>query len=501
MTGDGHGVLDRTDWRMLVAGEWVGSQAGTTFDSLNPATGEKWTVVPDGDEADVDRAVRSAQMAFETSDWRHMTATARGDIVRRIAETVADHADELAQLETRESGKLLRETRALLAYVPRFYEYYAGLADKIEGKTFPLDKPDMLAYSTREPLGVVAMILPWNSPNYLTAMKLAPALVTGNTVVIKPSEHAATPLLRLAELCHEVGLPPGVLNVVTGSGAATGSALASHRLVRRIAFTGGTETGRQIVARSTENLARLSLELGGKSANIIFADADLDNAITGIIAGIFAASGQSCVAGSRILVHESIAQEVTARLIERARSLRMGPPDDESTEMGPLALHAQIRRVSSILDSARSDGATVVSGGTWVDGIVQPGWYLPPTVVTNPGRSDVITQELFAPVASILTFGTEAEAVGLANSTEFGLAAGVWTSDIGRAHRVAASLSCGMVWVNTYRVASPMVPVGGRGNSGYGMEAGIEGIESYLATKSIWVNLSEGSMPDPFVMR
>jgi acyl-CoA reductase-like NAD-dependent aldehyde dehydrogenase len=484
---------------MLIGGRWVAGGSGRWFDSADPSTGEPWCRIAGADESDVDEAVRTADAVFRSGVWSGLPATERGIRVGRLARLVEDHAEELAGLETRDTGKLLRETRALLAYVPRYYDYYAGLADKLEGATFPVDKPDMLVYSRREPLGVVAIVVPWNSPNYLTSVKLAPALITGNTVVIKPSEHASVPILRLAALCAEAGIPDGVVNVVTGGGEI-GAALCAHPLVRRIAFTGGPETARKVVAGSAANFARLSLELGGKSPNIVFADADLDDAVTGIVAGSFAASGQSCVAGTRVLLHHDVAGEVVERLVARAADIRIGDPAHAGTEMGPIALRSQLAHIESAVAAARADGATVVSGGRRVEAAAG-GWYFPPTVVTGGEETRLSREELFGPVISVFRFRDEAEAVRLANDTTFGLAAGIWTRDLGRAHRVARDVRSGIVWVNTYRASSPMVPFGGRGDSGYGSEAGLEGVESYLTSKAVWVNLATTPMPDPFVMR
>lgn len=486
--------------RMLIGGDWCVGAGGDWFDSYDPSSGRPWCRVAEADVSDVDRAVRIADDVFRSGTWSGLSATERGVLVARLAQLVREHAEELAHLETRETGKLLRETRALLTYVPSYYEYYAGLADKLEGATFPVDKPDMLVYSRREPLGVVAAIIPWNSPNYLTSVKLAPALITGNTVVIKPSEHASVPILRLAELCAEAGIPDGVVNVVTGH-AKVGEALCSHPLVRRIAFTGGVDTARKVVSSSAANFARLSLELGGKSPNIVFADADLDDAVMGIIAGSFAASGQSCVAGTRVLLQDIIADEVIERIVARMREIRLGDPFAELTEMGPIAVRAQLARIEGAVAAARADGAVVISGGQRDEVASGEGWFFSPTVVIGREQTVVAREELFGPVISIFRFRDEAEAVRLANDTRYGLGAGIWTKDLGRAHRVARDVRSGIVWVNTYRVSSPIVPFGGRGDSGYGSEAGLEGVESYLAPKAVWVNLSSTGMPDPFVMR
>jgi acyl-CoA reductase-like NAD-dependent aldehyde dehydrogenase len=485
--------------RMLIGGRWVPGGAGGWFESFDPATGEPWCRVAEATPSDVDTAVRTADEVFRSGAWSGLSATERGARVTRLARLVETHAEELAALETRETGKLLRETRALLAYVPRYYDYYAGLADKLEGATFPVDKPEMFVYSRREPLGVVAIVVPWNSPNYLTSVKLAPALIAGNTVVIKPSEHASLPILRLAALCAEAGIPDGVVNVVTGRGEA-GAALCGHPLVRRIAFTGGPETARKVVESSAANFARLSLELGGKSPNLVFADADLDDAVTGIVAGSFAASGQSCVAGTRVLLQEGIADEVVERIVARMDGIRIGPPAEAGTEMGPIALRSQLDHISAAVDAARADGARVITGGQRAE-VAPGGWFFPPTVVTGGEHTRLSREELFGPVISVFRFRDEAEAVRLANDTTYGLAAGIWTKDLGRAHRIARDVRAGIVWVNTYRASSPMVPFGGRGDSGYGSEAGLEGVDSYLQPKVVWVNLATTPMPDPFVMR
>jgi acyl-CoA reductase-like NAD-dependent aldehyde dehydrogenase len=485
---------------MFVDGEWVESSTGATVASYNPSTGKPWTVIPDASDDDVDRAVRAAAAAMEAPDWQRLTATERGRMVAELGRRLGEHAEDIAELETRENGKLLHENRALLGYVPQYYAYYAGLADKVEGATYAVDKPDMFAYSRREPVGVVAAIVPWNSPSYLTSVKLAPALVCGNAVVIKPSEHASTPLLKLAEIAESVGFPRGIINVVTGRGTGAGASLCAHPGVSRIAFTGGTATARHVVAASAANFARLSLELGGKSPNIVFADADLDNAVSGIIAGTFAANGQSCVAGSRVLVQAAAYDAVAQKLKSRAAELNVGDPTDDATHIGPLALRGQLDGVTERVDGARSSGADVFTGGQSI-GELGDGWYFRPTIVEGPSTLDVSRDELFAPVLSLLRFETEDEAIALANGTPYGLAAGIWTQNLARAHRVVARVHCGIAWVNTYRSASPIVPVGGRGQSGYGLEGGREGLESYLADKAVWVNLSEDQMPDPFVMR
>jgi acyl-CoA reductase-like NAD-dependent aldehyde dehydrogenase len=449
--------------------------------------------------ADTDRAVRAASAAFNTGPWPAMTATARGKLLYKLAELVARDASIIAELETRDTGKVIRETKAVTGYVAEYYRYFAGLADKIEGATLPIDKPDMEVSTRREPLGVVAAIVPWNSQMFLTATKLGPALAAGNTVVIKASEDGPAPLLHFAKLVLEAGFPAGVVNIITGFGADCGQVLTSHPLVARVAFTGGVETARHVVRNTAENFAVTSLELGGKSPVVVFDDANLGSALNGVIAGIWGATGQSCVAGSRLLVHESIHDEFVARLAKRAGGIKIGSPLDMATEMGPLATLKQVQRAEKLIEASVAAGAVLVTGGKAKKGA---GYYFEPTILlASSAELPCVREEFFGPVLSVLKFKTEAEAVALANGTAYAFAAGIFTQNLGRAHRLTKNIRAGVVWVNTYRAVSPIVPFGGNGYTGHGRESGWDAIRDYTRTKSIWINTSDVPMADPFVMR
>ncbi|MGF6919553.1 aldehyde dehydrogenase [Paraburkholderia sp. 40] len=477
------------------------SDAAATFDSVNPATGAAWATMPAASVADVDRAVQAADRALFAPEWAGLTASQRGKLLYRLADLVAANALELAQLETADTGKIIRETRSQIGYVAEYYRYYAGVADKIQGACLSVDKPDMDVFLRREPVGVVAGIVPWNSQLFLSAVKIGPALAAGCTIVLKASEEGPAPLLAFARLVHEAGFPAGVVNILTGFGADCGRALTSHPLVSKIAFTGGPDTARQIVRNSAENLAATSLELGGKSPVLVFDDADLDSVSHAVIAGIFAATGQSCVAGSRLLVQRGIRDRLLARLVEKARAIRIGDPQDVDTEMGPLATRRQRDHIEAVLGASLKAGAMLLTGGGRPAGHGD-GFFFEPTIVDCPSSTvPSVAQELFGPVLSVMSFDTEAEALALANDTKYGLASGVFTRDLTRAHRLTRQLRAGIVWVNTYRAVSPIVPFGGYGLSGLGREGGLDAVLDYTRTKSVWIRTSDDPITDPFVMR
>lgn len=487
------------NYQMYIDGRWENAVAGEVFESIDPYTAEPWCTVPRGREADVDRAVQAAYRALTKGPWSTMFATARGACLRRFGDLIASKGHSIAETEVRDNGKLIQEMGGQIAALPQWYYYFGGLADKIEGRVLPSDRPEILNYTRHEPCGVVAAITPWNSPLMLLAFKAAPALAAGCTLVIKPSEYASASTLELMNLAEEAGFPPGVINVVTGFGAEVGQALVDHELVSKVSFTGSDVTGRRIYqAATSDRFKRVTLELGGKSPQLIFSDCRIDNAVSGVVAGVFAAAGQSCIAGSRVFVEQNIYDEFTEKLCQAAQSIRIGNPMDQRTQLGPIATRPQFEKVLGYLELAKQEGKVAFGGGRPTNPECGNGWFVEPTVVRDASNTmRHVREEIFGPVVSLIPFTDEDEAIHMGNDTQYGLAAGLWTSDFGRMQRVTARIQAGTVWVNTYRQVSYMTPLGGYKNSGIGIENGQQAIYEYLKTKSIWINSAE-KVSNPF---
>jgi acyl-CoA reductase-like NAD-dependent aldehyde dehydrogenase len=486
----------------FIAGRDAPPGGGQWLDTENPFTGRPWARVARGNADDVQDAVHSAHEALTAGRWPDLTATERSQLLHRVADIIARDAQRLAALEVRDNGKLSAEMLGQLNYIPQFFRYFGGLADKIEGTVPPLDKKGYFLFTRREPVGVVVAITPWNSPLLLATWKIAPALAAGCTVVIKPSEFTSVSTVEFAKLFIEAGFPPGVVNVVTGLGQEVGAALVEHPLVRKITFTGSDTTGRVIAAQAARHLKHVSLELGGKSPNIVFADANLDDAVNGAVSGIFAASGQTCIAGSRLLLQDTIHDEFLERLLALARTARMGDPSDAATQVGPITTRPQYRKVLEYVEIAKAEGARLLLGGVPATRAeCGDGWFVEPTVFGDvvPGMR-IAQEEVFGPVLAVMRFRDEADALRMANHSRFGLGAGVWTSDMGRAFRMSQSLEAGTIWINSYRAVSFMAPFGGFKDSGLGRENGLHAIDEYLQTKSIWINIGAATA-NPFVMR
>jgi acyl-CoA reductase-like NAD-dependent aldehyde dehydrogenase len=479
-------------YKLFIDGQWVDAESGKTFKTPNPATGEALAEVSEADKADIDKAVAAARRAFE-GKWSKMSARDRGRLLYKLSQLIEEHAAELAAIETADNGKPIKESLYVdLPQVVENFEYFAGWATKIEGETIPVPGR-MFNYTLREPIGVCGQIIPWNFPLLMAAWKLAPALAAGNTVVLKPAEQTPVGAMELAKLIQEAGFPEGVVNIVPGYGETAGAALAAHKGIDKIAFTGSTEVGKLIAKTAAENLTKVSLELGGKAPNIVFADSDLDQAVAGAMMGIFYNQGQVCCAGSRLFVEESVKEEFVGKLSEKAGKIVVGDTSDKATQMGPQVSEEQLNRIKGYVDIARSEGAAVVAGGASprLEGSLQGGYFFTPTIfdeVKNNAR--VAQEETFGPVVSVITFKDEDDLIKQANDTIYGLSAGIWTRDITRAHRFAREIKAGVVWINTFNMFNAASPFGGYKQSGYGREMGRHALELYTQVKSVWVDLS-----------
>ena len=485
-------------YKMFIDGEWVSASNGETFPTENPFTGEVWAHIPRATEADSERAACAAKAAFE-GEWSKVNGATRGQLMNKLADLVDENAAHLSKIESTDNGKVTRETESQMHVFARQMRYFAGWADKFHGKTIPLDNMSMFDYTIREPLGVVFMITPWNSPISLLGNKLCPALATGNTVIVKPSRYTSASTLEMAKLVEAAGFPKGVFNVVTGD--ICGDYLTGSPKVNKISLTGGTAAGKHILKRAAENITRVTMELGGKSPNIIFEDANIDRAIVGALGGIFQAAGQTCVAGSRLIVHESVYDRVVKGVVEGAQKMKLGDPFKKETGIGPLANREQFDTILGLIHMAVKEGAKLLTGGKRATGEgLGNGYFIEPTAFEATNDMQIAQTEVFGPVLCIIKFKTEEEAVRIANDTVYGLAAGIWSNDASRVHRVARQIKAGMIWVNTYRTLSPMTPFGGYKMSGYGKERGEESLMEYTQVKNISMDLSAVAY-DQYTMR
>ena len=487
-------------YKLYINGKFTESSSKKTFQTIDPSTEQPWATIAEANKEDVNSAVEAAYNAFQ-GEWSSTLPTQRGQFLRAIGDQLKENAELLGTIETRDTGKMFKETKFQANYIAEFYYYYAGLVDKIEGSTLPIDKPDMQVFTTREPVGVVAAVIPWNSQQLLSAIKLAPALAMGNTIIIKASEAAPTPLLELAKLIDKVGLPKGVVNIITGFAEECSKVLTSHQKINRVAFTGGMHTAKHIVRNSAENLSQVTLELGGKSPVAVFNDAKIDNALNGVTASIFGASGQSCIAGSRLYLQEGIYDDFLNKISTKAKQIKIGPPMNEETQMGPLATLNQLNNIQEKIDQTIQQGGRLITGGEKPTEITQ-GWYYKPTIIECDHHNlPVAENELFGPVLSVMKFSNEEDVIKLMNDNSYGLAAGIFTENNGVAHRVSKAVKAGIVFVNTYRLISPIAPFGGFKNSGFGRESGMETMKDYSNLKTTWINTSKNPMGDPFIIR
>lgn len=489
-------------YKMFIDGKWHDAAAGETFASYNPFTGEAWATIPKGKKEDAERAIVAAHRAFRSGPWPKLTASERGHLLRRLGDLIAENAERLARIEVTDNGKLISEMLFQLKYIPQWYYYFGGLADKIEGAVIPIDKPETFNYTRNEPLGVCVGITAWNSPLLLLSYKLAPALAAGNTFIAKPSEFTSASTLELAKLVEQAGFPSGVFNVVTGLGADVGETLTTHEHVAKIAFTGSEATGRKIGEVAARSFKKVTLELGGKSPHIVFADAEIDNAVNGVISGIFAATGQTCIAGSRLLIERKIHDQFLEKVVALAKTARMGDPLSTSTQVGPVTTLPQLDKILGYIEIAKKEGAEcLLGGGRPTAPEFSNGWFVEPTIFSSVHNDMRIAQEeVFGPVLAVIPFDTDEEAIQIANDSKYGLAAGFWTQDMRRILRVSAAIQAGTVWVNTYRTISYMSPLGGYKHSGIGRENGMASIQNYLQTKSVMISTAS-NVANPFIMR